>query len=141
MKETHEDWTREETVKASSDRTFGLVFTGFFLLVAFLPLVRGHQARWWAAALSGLFLVPALAAPGVLRPLNRAWTALGILLHRVTNPILLGILFYFVFTPFGWLLRFTGKDFLRLKRPPDAQSYWIARQPPGPEPKTMSNQF
>lgn len=141
MTGTHEDWGRPELVKASSNRTFGLVFTAFWSLVAFLPLVRGHWVRWWAAALSGLFLVVALAAPQVLGPLNRVWTALGILLHQVTNPILLGILFYFVFTPFGWLLRLVGNDFLRLKRPPDAQSYWIARQPPGPEPRSMSNQF
>ena len=141
MKGTHEDWDRQETVKASSNRTFGLVFTAFWALVAFLPLVRGHRVRWWAGALSGLFLIVALVAPKVLGPLNRVWTGLGILLHRVTNPILLGILFYFVFAPFGWLLRLTGKDFLRLKRPEDAQSYWIARQPPGPEPQSMSNQF
>ncbi len=141
MSATHEDWGKPETVKASSNRTFGLVFTAFWALVAFLPLVRGHRARWWAAPLSGLFLLVALVAPGVLAPLNRAWTELGILLHRVTNPILLGTLFYLVFTPFGWLLRLTGKDFLRLKRPPNAQSYWIARQPPGPEPQSMSNQF
>jgi hypothetical protein len=138
---THEDWDRPELVKASSNRTFGMVFTAFWALVALLPLVHGHRVRWWAAALSGLFLVVALAAPGVLSPLNRVWTALGILLHRVTNPILLGILFYLVFTPFGWLLRLTGKDFLRLKRPRDAQSYWIVRQPAGPEPQSMSNQF
>jgi len=141
MKGTHEDWDRQEAVKASSNRTFGLVFTAFWALVAFLPLVRNHRPRWWAAALSGSFLVVALVAPDVLAPLNRLWTALGILLHRVTNPILLGILFYCVFTPFGWLLRLTGKDFLRLKRPRDSESYWIARQPPGPEPQTMSNQF
>jgi hypothetical protein len=50
-------------------------------------------------------------------------------------------LFYLVFTPFGWLLRRMGKDFLRLKRSEAAQTYWIARQPPGPEPQSMSNQF
>jgi hypothetical protein len=137
----HENWSREETVKASSDRTLGLVFTGFFALVAFLPLLRGHRARWWAAVLGGFFLLLALVAPKALHPLNRAWTALGALLHRVTNPIFLGILFFLVFTPFGWLLRRMGKDFLRLTARPGAESYWIVRQPPGPEPESMSNQF
>jgi len=137
----HENWSREETVKSSSDRTFGFVFTAFFALVALLPLLRGHRMRAWALVLSGCFLAVTLVAPKTLAPLNRAWSALGMLLHKVTNPILLGILFYLVFTPFGWLLRLMGKDFLRWKRSPDAESYWIVREPPGPEPESMSNQF
>lgn len=127
-------------MNTSSDRTFGLVFTGFFALVALLPLLRGHRMRIWALVLSGCFLVISLVAPKALAPLNRAWSALGMLLHKVTNPILLGILFYLVFTPFGWLLRLMGKDFLRLTWSTGG-SYWIAREPPGPEPESMSNQF
>ena len=113
MKNLHEDWSREETIKSSSNRTFGLVFTVFFAIVAFLPLLRGHGARGWAAVASGVSLLLALLAPKVLAPFNRAWTLLGMLLHRITNPIILGILFYLVFTPMGWLLRRLGKDFLR----------------------------
>ena len=83
----------------------------------------------------------ALAAPKILTPLNRAWTALGTLLHAVVNPLVLGVLFYLVFTPFGWVLRRRGKDFLRLRPAPGAPTYWIARQPPGPPPASMSRQF
>jgi hypothetical protein len=132
---------REETVKPSSNRTFGLVFAAFFVLVALLPLLRGHSVRRWALPVSALFLLTALAAPRILAPLNRAWTALGSLLHAVVNPLVLGILFYLVFTPFGWVLRRMGKDFLRLRPAPGAQTYWIARQPPGPPPESMSRQF
>jgi hypothetical protein len=137
----HENWNRQEKVKSSSNRTFGVVFAIFFALVAFLPRLHGHRMRGWAAVLSALFLFAALFAPKILAPLNRAWTALGVLLHRVTNPIILGVFFYVIFTPFGWLLRRMGKDFLRLKREPETESYWILRQPPGPEPESMSNQF
>lgn len=128
-------------MKSSSDRVFGLVFTAFFAVVALLPLWSGRGPRVWAAVLSGLFFLLALAIPKVLAPLNRAWTLLGMLLHKVTSPIILGILFYLVFTPFGWVLRRTGKDFLRLTTAPDAGSYWIVRQPPGPDAKSMTNQF
>ncbi len=131
----------EDAVKPSSNRTFGLVFAAFFALVALLPLLRGHAVRRWALPVSALFLLTALAAPKLLAPLNRAWTALGALLHAVVNPIVLGILFYLVFTPFGWVLRRMGKDFLRLRPTPGATTYWIARQPPGPPPETMSRQF
>jgi hypothetical protein len=91
--------------------------------------------------LVALFLLAALAAPKLLTPLNRAWTALGTLLHGVVNPLVLGILFYVVFTPFGWVLRRMGKDFLRLRPTPGAPTYWIHREPPGPSPESMSRQF
>lgn len=141
MTNTHENWTPEEGVKASSNRTFGLVFTAFFLFLTLIPLRRHHPVRGWAAVLSGLFCLAALAAPAILAPLNRAWTALGGLLHRITNPIILGILFYLVFTPLGWLLRRMGKSVLRSNPEPDAASYWVVRQPPGPDPASMANQF
>ena len=132
---------QEVAVRPSSNRTFGFVFAAFFALVALLPLVRGHAVRRWALPFSALFLLTALAAPKILTPLNRAWTALGTLLHAVINPLVLGVLFYLVFTPFGWVLRRMGKDFLRLRPAPGDASYWIPRQPPGPPPESMSRQF
>jgi hypothetical protein len=132
---------QDTAVKPSSNSVFGLVFAVFFALVAVLPIVRGHAIRLWALPFSALFLLAALAAPKILTPLNRAWTALGSLLHAVVNPLVLGILFYLVFTPFGWVLRRMGKDFLRLRSAPGAPTYWIPRQPPGPTPESMSRQF
>ena len=131
----YEEFDRGEGVKPSSNRVFGLVLAAFFALAGFLPLLRGHAVRPWAALLSAIWLFAALAAPAALGPLNRVWTALGVLLHKVTNPIILGVFFYLIFTPFGALLRLLGKDFLRLKRLPEAESYWILRQPPGPPPR------
>jgi hypothetical protein len=131
----------EDPVRSSSNRTFGLVFAAFFLIVAILPAVRGHALRRWALLPSGVFLLASLAAPAILAPLNRAWTGLGALLQAVVNPIVLGVLFYVVFTPFGWTLRRMGKDFLRLGRAPGAPTYWIPRSPPGPAPETMTRQF
>ncbi len=138
---THENFTSAEEVRASSDRTLGIVFAVFFALVALAPLLRRHAVRWWALPVSALFLIAALAAPKILAPLNRAWTALGRLLHAITNPIVLGIFFYLVFTPVGWILRLLGKDLLSLRRDPNAGSYWIPRDPPGPAPESMASQF
>ncbi len=137
----YEDFHRDENVNPSSNRTFGMVLAAFFALIGVLPLLRGHPLRIWALPLSGMFLLAALVAPAVLAPLNRVWTALGLLLHKITNPIILGVFFYLVFTPFGSLLRLFGKDFLRLKWVPDTESYWIVRQPPGPPPESIANQF
>jgi hypothetical protein len=137
----YEDFNRDENVNPSSNRTFGMVLAAFFALIGVLPLLRSHPLRLWALPLSAIFLLAALVAPALLAPLNRIWTALGSLLHKITNPIILGVFFYLVFTPFGSLLRLFGKDFLRLKWVPDTESYWILRQPPGPPPESIANQF
>jgi len=137
----HEDLAREQQAEGSSDRAFGLVLAGVFLLVALGPLRHGHAPRWWAFAVASVFALVALLKPLLLTRLNRLWTKLGILLGKVVSPIALGILFYGVFTPVAIVVRLTGQDPLRLKLDRDADSYWIVRKPPGPAPDSMSNQF
>jgi hypothetical protein len=53
----------------------------------------------------------------------------------------MGLMFFLVFTPMALLIRLRGKDLLRLRRDPEAPSYWIPRQPPGPAPDTLKQQF
>jgi hypothetical protein len=65
----------------------------------------------------------------------------GLLLHAVVNPIVMALLFFTTVTPIALILRAQGKDPLRLRRDPDARSYWIERRPPGPMPDTMPRQF
>jgi len=66
---------------------------------------------------------------------------LGDILHRIASPIALAILFYGVVTPTGLLMRLFGKDPLRLRFDREAKSYWIAREPPGPAPESLKDQF
>ena len=137
----HEDFSRAEHVAAGSDRSFGLVFAGFFTLVSGLSWWRGHTGWHWMLPLAALFLVVALTKPGLLSPLNRLWLMLGLLLYKIVNPIVLGLLFFVTITPIGLVMRAFGKDFLRLRLDRAAPSYWIAREPPGPPPQSMKNQF
>jgi len=137
----HEDLNRDQHVEGSSDRSFGLVFAGVFLVLAGMPLFHGETIRWWSAGVAAVFALVALAKPTLLSGLNRLWMKLGILLGKVVSPIALGILFYIVITPIGAMIRLGGKDPLRLKFDPDAESYWIPREPPGPPPGSMNNQF
>ena len=137
----HEDLTREQYVEGSSDRSLGLVIAAVLLLVALGPLRHGHTPRWWALAVAAVFALVAMAKPALLARLNRLWMKLGILLGKVVSPIALGILFYGVLTPMAVAIRLTGKDPLRLKLDPGADSYWIPRKPPGPSPDSMTNQF
>lgn len=137
----HEDLTRHQHVEGSTDRAFGLVFAGVFLVIAGWPLFHGEAPRWWAAGVAAAFALVALVKPALLAGPNRYWIKLGILLGKVVSPIALGVVFYGAITPLGAVMRLVGKDPLRLKRDPGADSYWIPREPPGPPPDSMTNQF
>ena len=137
----HEDLSRDQHIEGSSDRSFGLVIAGAFFVIAGWPLVHGVTPRWWAFVVSAAIAGIALLKPTLLAGLNRLWTKLGILLGKVVSPIALGVLFYGVLTPINAVMRLTGKDPLRLKYDPDAESYWIPREPPGPPSDSMTNQY
>jgi hypothetical protein len=125
-----------------SERNFGLTFAALFTAIALWPWVfRGLTIRPWALVLAGLFALAALVAPRILAPLNRAWLRLGIIMHHVGNPVAMGLIYFLGFVPMGLVMRASGKDFLRLRWQPDASSYWVRRQPPGPSPSSMSKQF
>ena len=138
---THEILTREDKVKGSSDRSFGLTFAAVALILAGIWLWRGSD--WWiyALAASAAFAIVALAAPKVLAPFNKAWLKFGLLLHHIVNPLVMGLLFFAVITPMAVIARTMGKDFLRLRFDRQAKSYWIPREPPGPAPESMRHQF
>jgi Saxitoxin biosynthesis operon protein SxtJ len=139
--EGHEDYTREEKLEGSSNRQFGLVFTGAFSVIAAWPLLSGRPFRWWSLIVAASFLGVTLVAPGVLTPFNRAWLRFGLLLNRCVSPIVLAVLFFTTVTPIGLLMRALGKDPLRLRLDREAPTYWIERRPPGPDGETMSRQF
>ena len=132
---------RHEESPLPSNRSFGLVFTVVFLIVGLLPLFSRHTVRWWALAVSGVFLILALLQSPVLTPLNRLWMRFGLFLHKIISPVILGIIYFLVITPIGWWMLRKGKDPMRRSFDPAAQSYWIPRDPPGPPPASMSNQF
>ncbi len=137
----HEDLARHREVESSSDRSFGIVFAVAFAVIALLPLLHGGGVRMWSLVVSAVFLVAALTIPSVLAPLNRLWMKLGALLHRIVSPLVLGLLFYGVVFPTGLLMRLFGKRTIPTGPDPDLDSYWIQRDPPGPAPEGMKNQF
>jgi Saxitoxin biosynthesis operon protein SxtJ len=123
----------------SSDRSFGVVFAGVFALIACWPLWSAQSPRWWALGLAAAFALFAVIRPGILHPLNRAWLALGRLLHLVVSPLVMGVIFFLCVTPIGWIMRRRGKDVLSLARRSDLSSYWITRD--RAEAQSMKNQF
>ena len=132
---------RLDQAKSGSNRSFGIVFTIVFLIVALWPLLSGGEIRWWAIIVAVLFLAVALLRPVLLQPLNQVWFKFGQLLHRIVSPIVMGFLFYLTITPMALVMRALGKTPLPKTFDPDADSYWIHRAPPGPAPDSMKNQF
>lgn len=126
---------------AGSNRNFGLVFACVFAVLGAWPLLRhGVAPRWWMLAVAAVFLSLALLAAEKLAPLNRLWFKLGLALHGVISPLIMGLLYYGAVTPMGLILRAAGKDLLRLQRE-DSPSYWVSREPSGPAAGSMKNQF
>ena len=140
-KSFHENLTRSDEVKGSSNRSFGLVFACVFTIIGLWSLYASGSVRLWALAVGAVFLIAALAKPDILAPLNRLWLKFGALLHKIVNPIIMGILFFITVTPIALISRIVGKKFLHTAFEPGAESYWILREPPGPEPEDMNNQF
>jgi hypothetical protein len=138
---SHEVFSRDEKLVTGSDRSFGLVMAAAFAVVTALNAWHAGRLWPWTGGLAALFLATALLRPRVLNPLNRIWMRFGLLLHKVVNPIIMALLFFGTVWPTGLVMRMMGRDLLRLKREPQAASYWIVRSPPGPSPETMKDQF
>jgi hypothetical protein len=134
------EYQTDAPVKTSSNRSFGIVFGVVFTLVALWPLKDGQYIRLWAALPAALFYLLAFLLPRALAPLNRAWTKLGLLMGKVTTPIIMGIVFFGLILPIGLWLRLRGKRPLSLRFTGEP-SYWILRIPPGPPPESFKNQF
>ena len=127
----------EQEIKISSNRSFGIVFSIFFLLVAFYPLLNDGPVYYWSLLISLTFLILGLLNSKILSPLNRLWFKFGILLGKVVAPIVMGIIFFLVITPISILLKIFGKDVLKLKFNKN-KTYWINKNDPK---SSMKKQF
>lgn len=124
-----------------SDRSFGFLFVAVFALLSLWAWWRGAVWAPWPAGLGALTLLVTLVRPTLLHPLNRQWMRLAELLNRVVSPLVLGLIFFGLFTPVAWGMRLRGRDALRRRFDPSASTYWIERDPPGPDPKSLPNQY
>ena len=111
-------------------RSFGLIVGGIFALISVWPAVwRGQPLRLWSLLLGGLLLALALAWPRSLTRVYRLWMRVGEVLGWINTRMILGALFYLLFTPLGVYMRLRGKDPMRRTWAPEAESYRVVRQP------------
>ena len=117
-------------IELPSNRKFGFFFTFVFSLVA---AYFYHSANVsWAylfTVLASIFLLVTLINSDALLPLNKLWMRFGLLLGIIISPIVLGIIFFGLFTPIAILMRLSGRDELRLKFT-QKTSHWILRSEP-----------
>ena len=126
-----------DDVKISSNRSFGIVFFVVFLIIALFPLINDGNIRLWSLIVSLAFLALGLLNSKFLSPLNKIWFKFGLFLGKIISPMVMGLIFFFVVTPIGILMRILKKDLLNLKMN-NNKSYWIEKS----EPKSkMRNQF
>ena len=117
-----------KNIKISSNRSFGIVFFIFFLIVSIFPLFKDEDIRIWAVIVAIIFLILGLLNSSVLSPLNKIWFKFGILLGNFISPIIMGLVFFIVITPTAFLMRAFSKDLLNLKKN-NKKSYWIEKSP------------
>ena len=126
-----------DNIKIGSNKSFGIVFFIVFLIISLYPLTYDENIRYWSLIISLIFLILGFLNSKILNPLNKLWFKLGIFLGKIVSPLIMGIIFFFVVTPIGFLMRILKKDLLNLKYN-NKKSYWIEKT----EPKSkMKNQF
>ena len=123
--------------KVSSNRSFGILFSIVFAIIAFWPLLSMGEIRAWSIIVSSIFLILGLINSKLLYPLNLIWVKFGELLGRIIAPLVMALIFFIVLTPIGLFLRFIGKDLLNIKFNKN-KTYWIKRDK---EPGSMKRQF
>lgn len=125
----------------SSDRTFGIVFCIVFLIIGLWPILNQMDPHIWALAISITLLAISVFQPKLLGAFNILWYKFGLLLHKIMNPLLLGLIFFSTFVPIGLLMRLLGKRPLPICFSKSKDSYWIERKQSELNPETMKRQF
>ena len=91
-------------------------------------LFRGERLRLGALVVAGVLIVPALLFPRSLRLLHRGWMAIGHVLGWINTRLILGIIFYALFTPIGFFMRLLGRDPMSRQFEPSADTYRVKRR-------------
>ena len=126
-----------DEIKIGSNRSFGIVFFIVFLIIAIYPFLNQGELRLWSLIISITFLILGLLNSKLLSPLNKIWFKFGIFLGKIVSPLVMGLIFFFVVTPIGILMRILNKDLLNLKFNRKS-TYWIEKNDPKSK---MKNQF
>ena len=113
-------------IKIGTNKSFGIVFFLFFLIVSMFPLFKDGNIRIWSLIIAIFFLVSGLMNSKILTPLNKTWFKFGMLLGSFVSPIVMGIVFFAIVTPTSLIMKALGKNLLNLQKG-NKKTYWIER--------------
>lgn len=117
----------KKDVTLPSNKKFGLFFTILVGLIAFYAWFQNQfQLTYILIAISLTFLALTLLAPEKLSGLNKLWARFGIFMGRIINPLILGVMFFGLFTPISVITRLFGRDELDLQIT-DKKTFWKVR--------------
>ena len=122
----------------NSEKSFGIVFSIVFLIVALYPLINSESLRIWALVVSIIFFLLAFLAPKILVLPNKLWFKFGLLIGSIVAPIVMAFVYFVTVLPTGLIMRLLGKDLLKQKLDKNSKSYWVKRSEPM---GSMKNQF
>ena len=128
---------KNRNIKIGTNKSFGIVFFLFFLIVSIFPLFKDGNIRIWSLVIAIIFLVLGLLNSKILTPLNKIWFKFGILSGSLVSPIIMGMVFFAIVTPTSLTMRVLGKNLLNLKKD-NKKTYWIERSK---VESKMKNQF
>ena len=113
--------------KLPSNLKFGYFFTFIFFIASIYFFFKDTKTGFYIlGTCSMVFFLVTLFKAEILRPLNKLWMSFGLVLGMIVGPIVMGAIFFIIFTPIGILMRFFGRDelLLQFKTKP---SYWTKR--------------
>ena len=131
---------RFSEIELPSNRKFGFFFTFVFAVTAaYFYYSETIGLAYVFVAIAFVFLIVTLVKSDTLLPLNKLWMRFGLLLSMIVSPIVLGIIFFGLFTPIAVLMRLAGRDEMKLNfsRKP---SHWTLRHEPI-KTDSFKNQF
>ena len=121
---------KELDLKVGSNRSFGIVFSFFFALLAFYFYFKNENVNFLIVSISVIFLILGLFKSKILTPLNILWLKFGILLSRIISPLIMSLIFFLIVTPLGILAKIVRKDFLNLDKNKNLKklTYWERKE-------------
>jgi hypothetical protein len=124
-----------------SNKKFGFFFSIIFLLIGiYCYFVGALNTGIVLLLLATIFFIFTVFRPSLLLPVNKLWMRLGLILGSIISPIVLGIIYFGLFTPIALLMRLFSRDELRLKLLPRS-SFWRIRKNSKQIVESFKNQF
>ena len=128
-------------IELPSNRKFGFSFSLIFLFISVISFLFDNLILSIALfILSVIFVVISVFFPKILQPINYLWMLFGVSIGKVVSPVILGLIYFLIFTPISIITRIFGRDELSL-RTKNTESLWKNREDREISPESFKNQF